>query len=100
MLQSPIDKMAGAEMDDYTYYLVINENKTFSTVVNIHGTKQYDFRAGTFKASGDTLKLNYYKNITSDYLSDKVLVDNKKGEMYFLSASLVKTTRLKILNEL
>lgn len=100
MLQSPVDKMAGAEVDEYTYYLVINENKTFSTIVNIHGTKQYDFRAGTFQSKGDTLNLSYYKNLRSAYLTDKVVVDNRKGEVYFLETDLAKTTRLKILNEL
>lgn len=100
MLQSPVDKMAGTAMDAYTYYLVINENKTFSTIVNIHSTKQYDFRAGTFQTKGDTLKLKYYKDLQSVYLTDQVLVDNRKGEMYFLGKDLAKTTRLKILNEL
>ncbi|MFT3679591.1 MAG: hypothetical protein QM791_04925 [Ferruginibacter sp.] len=100
MLQSHIIKMAGAEMDKYTYYLVINENKTFSTIVNIHATKQYDFRAGTFKAKGDTLSLSYYKNLKSDFLTDKLVIDNKKREIYFLNKDLAQTTRLKILNEL
>ena len=100
MLQSPVDKMAGAEVDEFTYYLVLNENKTFSTIVNIHSTKQYDFRAGTFQAKGDTINLNYYKNLHSEYLTDKVVVDNKKQEVYFLNRDLAKTTRLKILNEL
>lgn len=100
MLQSPVVQMAGAQMDEFTYYLVLNENKTFSTVVNIHSTRQYDFRAGTFQTKGDTLKLTYYKNLTSAYLTDKVLVDNDKKEVYFLNKDLVKTTRLKMLNEL
>lgn len=100
MLQSPVFMMAGAEMDEFTYYLVINRNKTFSTIVNIHGTQQYDFRAGTFQTRGDTLNLDYYKHLGSDYLTDKVVVDNNKGEVYFLNTALAKTTRLKILNEL
>ena len=100
LLQSPVIRMAGAEMDEYTYYLIINENKTFSAVVNVHGTRQYDFRAGTFYTKGDTLNLNYYKNITSAYLTDRVLVDYKKREMYFLNDDQARTTRLKILNEL
>ncbi len=100
MLQSHVVKMAGAEMDAFTYYFVINENKTFSVIVNIHDTKQYDFRAGTFQSKGDTLNLNYYKNLKSDYLGDKAVIDNNKGEVYFLGAGSSKTTRLKILNEL
>ena len=100
MLQSPVDKMAGAEMDEFTYYLVLNENKTFSAIVNVHSTKQYDFRAGTFQSNGDTLSLNYYKKLGSAYLTDKVVIDNNKKEVYFLNTDMAKTTRLKILNEL
>ncbi len=100
MLQSPVAQMAGAQMEAYTYYLVLNQNKTFSTIVNIHSTRQYDFRAGTFQTKGDTIKLNYHKNVTSSYLTDRVLLDNQKKEVYFLNADLAKTTRLKILNEL
>lgn len=100
MLQSPIIKMAGAQMEKFTYYLVLNENKTFSAIVNIHSTMKYDFRAGTFQTKGDTLNLNYYKNIGSDYLTDKAVIDNNKNEIYFLNTSLAKVTRLKILNEL
>jgi hypothetical protein len=100
MLQSPVNKMAGAEMDEFTYYLIINENKTFSAIVDVHGTQQYDFCAGTFQSNGDTLNLSYYKNIKSVYLTDRAVVDNNKKEIYFLNTSQEKTTRLKILNQL
>ncbi len=100
MLQSHVVRMAGAEVDEFTYYFVINENKTFSVIVNIHDTRQYDFRAGTFQSKGDTLNLKYYNNLKSDYLGDKAVVDNNKREVYFLGAGSAKATRLKILNEL
>lgn len=100
MLHSRVDKMAGAEMDGFTYYFILNENKTFSAIVDIHATKQYDFSAGTFQYNGDTLHLNYYKNQQSPYLTDRAVVDKGSNEIYFLDAGLTKTRRLKFLDQL
>jgi hypothetical protein len=98
MSWSHIDKIASSETDDLSYYFIIRENKTFSVIVSVHGTQQYDFRAGTFQANGDTLSLKYYKNVKSDYLNDKVVVDNDKKEVSFLGTEQDKNKSLKILN--
>jgi hypothetical protein len=100
MLQSHVDRMAGAKVDGFTYYFILNENKTFEAIIDIDGTKQYDFCAGTFQYNADTLNLNYYKNFKSPYLTDKAVVDNSNNEIDFLNADLTKSKRLKFLDQL
>jgi hypothetical protein len=100
MLQSKVDKVAGAETEGLTYYFILHENKTFAAIIDIHGTKKYDFSAGTFQSKGDTLQLNYYKNLQSGYLTDKAVVDNVNNEIYFLDKDLTKIKKLKFLNQL
>lgn len=98
MLLSKVDKMAGRVTDGYTYYFIMNENKTFAAVVNMDATKQYEFCAGTYKSNNDTLTLNYYKNYKSQYFTDKAVINNISKEIIFIGDDAGEDRRVKLMD--
>ncbi len=100
MLLSKVERIAGRKDGGLTYYFILNENKTFSAVVDMDDSKKYEFCAGTFKNNNDTLTLNYYNNYRSKYLTDKAVIDNVNKEIIFLDIDPTKNTRMKFLAQL
>lgn len=101
MLESKVDKMAGATTDGRTYYFILNQNNTFAAVIDMDDSKQYDFCAGTYQNNSDTLNLNYYKNYKSKYLTDRAVINNFSKEIVFIdNADSTRNTKIKILNQL
>ena len=100
MLDSKVDKMAGAKKDGLTYYFILNKNNSFAAVVDMDSAKKYEFCAGTYKNNADTINLSYYKNFKSKYLTDKAVIDNFNKEIVFIDADSTKNTRIKLLAQL
>jgi hypothetical protein len=101
LLNSKVDRMAGIKTGGLTYYFILNENKSFSAVVDMDDSKQYDFCAGTYQYNYDTLNLNYYKNYKSKYFTDKAVIDNNNNEIVFINTDdSTKNRRIKFLDQL
>ena len=99
LTQSKVARMAGLKVDGYTYFFILNENKSFSAVVDMDASKKYDYCAGTFEDNADTLNFNYYKNFKSIYFTDKAVIDHNSNELVFIDADSSKTKRIKFLDE-